>query len=213
MAYPCVGRPYKLYTDACDYAVGAILVQDDENGVERPIHYLSHQLTDVQKKWATIEKEAYAIIYALTKLRPYLYGAEFTIYTDHKPLRSLFTSEMVNTKIQRWAIMIAEYGPQIEYRKGKHNVRADMLSRIRNAGQGVASLKEIQRTPDIVIDGINQTELKGAQKVEYSPEWEDALTEESLDYSISGGLLVIDSLPYQGADYEDRVVLPTRDSE
>ena len=41
MAYPQPDKRYKLYTDACDYAVGAVLVQDDENGVERPIHYVS----------------------------------------------------------------------------------------------------------------------------------------------------------------------------
>ena len=30
-------KPYELYTDACDYAVGAILVQVDFQGIERPI--------------------------------------------------------------------------------------------------------------------------------------------------------------------------------
>lgn len=199
MAYPQIGKPFKLYTDACDYAVGAILVQDDENNVERPIHYISHQLTDVQCKYATIEKEAYAIIYALTKLRPYLYGAEFTIYTDHKPLRSLFTSEMVNTKIQRWAIMIAEYGPTIEYRQGKHNVRADMLSRITSRTAQVASLDQTD---------MEGNEFREAQRLEFGPEWEDALTGESLDYSITNGLLVSDSLPHPGAEYADRLMLP-----
>ena len=37
---------------------------------------------------------------------------------------------MVNTRIQRWAVLIAEYGAKIRYRKGKNNIRADMLSRI-----------------------------------------------------------------------------------
>ena len=45
MSYPRVGQPYKLYTDACGYAVGAILVQEDDNGVERVIHYVSRQLS------------------------------------------------------------------------------------------------------------------------------------------------------------------------
>ena len=74
MAYPNTNKPYKLYTDACDYAIGAILVQDDDEGVERVIHYVSHQLSELQKKWATIEKEAYAVIYALQKLRNFYGG-------------------------------------------------------------------------------------------------------------------------------------------
>ena len=110
MAAPRTDRPYKLYTDACDYAVGAILVQEDDTGTERVIQYLSHSLSSVQPRWATIEKEAYAVVYAISKLRPYLYGAEFTVNTDHKPLISLFNKEMQNTKIQKWAILLSEYG-------------------------------------------------------------------------------------------------------
>ena len=119
MAHPDPNLPYKLFTDASDSCVGAILVQQKAEGVERVIQYVSHQLTSTQQRWATIEKEAYAVVYAITKLRPYLYGAFFHVYTDHKPLTSLFTNQMVNTKIQSWAILLAEYGATISYRKGK----------------------------------------------------------------------------------------------
>ena len=99
-------------------------------GIERVIQYVSKKLTPSQRKWAVIEKEAWAVVYSLKKLRPYLYGAEFTILTDHKPLKALFLSEVNNTRIQRWAVLIAEHGAPIEYRKGSNNIRADMLSRI-----------------------------------------------------------------------------------
>ena len=107
LAYPDVSRSYKLYTDASNYAIGGILTQENESG-EHVIQYLSHKLTAGQQKWPVIEKEAYAIVYAIRKLRPYLYGAKFTVYTDHKPLKSLFTAEMNNTRIQRWAILIKD---------------------------------------------------------------------------------------------------------
>ena len=111
--------------------MGAILVQEDERGVERVISYVSHALSASQRRWATIEKEAYAVVYAIEKLRTYLYGAKFTVYTDHKPLKALFTKQMNSTKVQRWGVLLAEYGARIEYRKGRHNVRADWLSRMR----------------------------------------------------------------------------------
>ena len=95
MAHPDSSKPYKLYTDACDYAIGAILVQEDEQGVERPIQYVSKQLAGAQLNWATIE-EAYAVVHALTKLHPYLFGAEFVFYMDHKPFKSLFLSAVKN---------------------------------------------------------------------------------------------------------------------
>ena len=59
LAYPKTDRPYKLYTDASDYAVGVILVQEDEEGVERVIHYLSHTLDSVKRKWATLLSTLY----------------------------------------------------------------------------------------------------------------------------------------------------------
>ena len=117
LAYPNTRKPYKLYTDACDYPVGEILVQEDDEGMERVIHFLSHQLNAQQRTWATMEKEAYAIVYALNKLKTYLWGAQFTIYTDHKPLKSLFIQEVQNTKVQRWAVLISEFGAPIQYQK------------------------------------------------------------------------------------------------
>ena len=135
VAHPRVNDPYILYTDACDYALGGILCQKDENGIERPIQYISAKFSPAQLKWATIEKEAYAVVYCLKKLRAYLLGSEFTVFTDHKPLLCLFTKEMVNTHIQRWAVLLAEFGAKIQYRKGKNNVRADMLSRIDNQSE------------------------------------------------------------------------------
>ena len=56
MAYPQIGKPYRLYTDICDYAISAILVQEDKHGIERPVHYVSHQLDNTQHKWSTTER-------------------------------------------------------------------------------------------------------------------------------------------------------------
>ena len=127
LAHPQTDKPYILYTDASDKAIGAILVQKDDKGIEKVISYLSHKLSGAQLRWPTIEKEAYGIVYSLKKFHPYLWGAEFEIHTDHKPLKSLFQSEIKNTKLQRWAVQISEYGAPILYHPGKLNIRADFL--------------------------------------------------------------------------------------
>jgi len=57
---PRVDRPYRLYTDSSNTAVGGILTQFDDDGQERVIQYVSHQLDDTQRRWAAIEREAYA---------------------------------------------------------------------------------------------------------------------------------------------------------
>lgn len=77
-------------------------------------------------------REHFVIVYALNKLWPDLYAVDFVIYTDHKPLKSLFLLEVKNTKIQRWAVLIAGYGPPLNIGRvlntfGRYAV-ADMLS-------------------------------------------------------------------------------------
>ena len=190
MAHPDLRKSYRLYTDASDIAVGAILVQLDEEGVERPIQYISRCFRGTETRWSTIEMEAFAIIFALKKLRPYLFGAKFVIYTDHKPLKSLFLGEVRNTKIQRWASLIAEYAAPIEHRKGKLNVRAKMLSRISNeiaeTHEWVDAATRPGDTLPWIQDDLDRLQMSHDQRAMH--EWDRAGEGES-QYEIIGDLL------------------------
>ena len=132
LAFPDVTKPFSLYTDASQYALGAVLMQK-QNGEDRVIQYVSHQFTDAQKKWPTIEREAFAMVYSLQKLRPIILSTKVTIFTDHKPLRHIFTAEMQNARVQRWSIMISEFNCNIEYISEAKNVTADLLSRLEHS--------------------------------------------------------------------------------
>ncbi|RUM47864.1 MAG: hypothetical protein DSY80_00495, partial [Desulfocapsa sp.] len=214
MAHPNPNKPYIVYTDACDYAIGGILCQEDDDGLERPIQYISAQLTSTQRKWATIEKEAYAVGYALNKLRCYLLGAEFVVYTDHKPLLSLFTKEMRNTKIQRWGILFAEFGVKIRFRPGRNNVRADMLSRIKE-GTELALIDsstewvelDMTSSPPVLADDLDREGLSAAQQEEYPEEWKSAL-EPDTGYILHKGLLYSINKPTQWSAKFPRLILP-----
>ena len=86
-AYPQLNKHLYLYTDASDKSIGACLTQIcEETKTENSIYFLSHKLSDTQSMWSTIEKEAYAIHYALQKLDHCLHGAKFTIRCVHAPL-------------------------------------------------------------------------------------------------------------------------------
>jgi transposase InsO family protein len=192
MAYPDASKPYKLYTDASNYCIGGILVQETD-GIERPIQYISKQLSEGQKKWSAIEREAFAVIYALQKLRPYLWGAQFTVYTDHKPLLSLFKAEIKNTRVQRWAMLISEFGCKIEYRKGKTLVRADMLSRIR-----VETVQEI----------VEELNCGQEQEMQFPTQWAKAQELVNDEYVIMEGQLYSVIPPFIGAEQYPRLMLP-----
>ena len=71
LIFPDANLPYRLYTDASSHAVGAVLTQH-QDGEEPVVQYVSHQLSESQQKWSIIEREAYAIVYSISKLRQYL---------------------------------------------------------------------------------------------------------------------------------------------
>ena len=164
MAYPDPNKEYKIYTDASKDAVGAVLMQTDENGLDRPICYISKQFDKQQKKWSTIEREAFGVVYALKRLQHYLWGAKYTVFVDHKPLLSFFVGEQKNTKVQRWAIYLAEMGCKIEYIKGRHNIKADFLSRLEppeNGEQDDELYDQIVQVASIYEGGLLLTECDG----------------------------------------------------
>lgn len=141
LSYPDINRPFILYTDASDLAIGSVLCQShasseedlDDPSFEKPVYFLSHKLTDTQQRWSVIQKEAYAIVFSLQKLDHYLHDSNFVIRTDHKPLKYLLESPMENKTIQKWALAIAGYSCSIEYIPGKENCVADCLSRLPNS--------------------------------------------------------------------------------
>ena len=222
MAPPDLNRKYKLYTDACGYAVGGILVQESDDGVEKVIQYVSHTLSATQRKWATIEKEAYAVVYCLDKLRTYIYGAGVDVFSDHKPILSLFTNVMSNTKIQRWGVLLAEYGAKIHYIKGKHNIRADILSRLHSTPEPQVAVIDTGEQFDLqslqednVIDtlpwvhsGLNLQEIAQAQRSEFPDLWTLASSEEDDNYEIINGVLYSLAPPHSRAPLYPRLVLP-----
>lgn len=130
LAYPDFSKQFILTTDASDYALGAVLSQIQDN-VEKPIAFASRTLNSTETNYATNEKEALAIIWAVKKYNPYLHGSKFTLVTDHKPLTFIKTSEK-NSKILRWRLELENFDYDIVYKEGKTNVVADALSRIPN---------------------------------------------------------------------------------
>lgn len=122
---PDYSKPFELTTDASNFAIGAVLTQN-----KNPIIFISRTLTDSEISLATNEKELLTMVWALQKLRNYLYGiADFTIFSDHQPLTFAVTEKNPNLKLKRWKAFIEESGAKVVYTPGKENIVADALSR------------------------------------------------------------------------------------
>ena len=85
LGYPDPQLTYILDTDASDVGVGAVLSQEQE-GVERVIAYFSKMLTPAEKNYCVTHRELLAVVKAVKHFRPYLYGQEFKLWTNHASL-------------------------------------------------------------------------------------------------------------------------------
>ena len=126
---PDVKEPFVLRTDASNEAIGAVLLQEHEEGIF-PVGYASRRLLPREQNYSVMEKECLAIVWAVHRFQIYLYGRQFTLQTDHQPLTYMSQKKFVNDRIMRWAMALQAYRIRVEAIKGSHNIGADYLSRI-----------------------------------------------------------------------------------
>ena len=83
-----VNKHTALLTDASRlHGIGFALLQFDNEGKISIIQCGSSSLNETQQRYATIELECMAIVYAVQKYAYYLQGTpEFEVWTDHRPL-------------------------------------------------------------------------------------------------------------------------------
>lgn len=149
LIFPNFNDTFIVTTDASDFAVGAVISQGNMPH-DKPIHYFSKTLSETQTRYSTIEKELLAIVWAIENFRHYLYGRQFLIVTDHKPLTFLLNPKNVNNRLHRGKLILMEYNFEIIHKEGAQNVVADALSRIKNENN----------SPDMIFKAITKGQKK-----------------------------------------------------
>ncbi|KAL1251129.1 hypothetical protein QQF64_018925 [Cirrhinus molitorella] len=131
-----------ISTDACDYGLGAVFSQIQQDGTEKPVAFASRTLTVTESKYSIVEKEALACVWATEKWRTYLWGTRFTLRTDHQALTTLLTTKGMNRaglRIARWSARLLCFDYEVVYKPGSQNHTADCLSRLPLHGPADAS--------------------------------------------------------------------------
>ena len=123
----------KISADASSHGLGAVLLQrSTSSNVWKPIAFASRAMSETEKRYAQIEKEALATTWACEKFSEYIVGRKILIETDHKPLVPLFsmkTLDRLPPRILRFRLRLMRFQYAIVHVPGKHLYTADTLSR------------------------------------------------------------------------------------
>lgn len=128
LPYPDPKLPYLLDTDASAEGIGAVLSQV-KDGREHVVAYYSAKFSRPERNYCVTRKELLAIVKSLEHFHPYLYGAEFTVRTDHAALQWLKTLKAPEGQLARWLGRLEQFNYRIVHRPGRVHSNADSLSR------------------------------------------------------------------------------------
>lgn len=128
IAYFRQNGPVIIKTDASRKGLAGILLQH-QDGEWRIVATTSRRVSRSEENFNVTELEGAALIEALQKFRPYVYGRRVKIIVDHCALCALAREKPLQGRLARWAIFLSSYDIEIEYKSGKQHADVDCLSR------------------------------------------------------------------------------------
>lgn len=138
LIFPQDNKPYRLEADSSNYATGAVLSQEGEDGKWHPIGFYSRSLSTVERNYDIHDKEMLAIMRSLEEYRHLLEGTqhEFEIWTDHKNLEYFMSAKKLNRRQARWSLYLSRFNFKLMHRPGTKSLKPDALSRRPDHGRG-----------------------------------------------------------------------------
>ena len=131
-----------LHTDSSAEGLSAVIYQQ-QDGLERVIAYASRGLRKSEKNYPAHKLEFLCLKWAVNeKFHDYLYGNQFSVYTDSNPLTYVLSSAKLDATGHRWVASLGNYNFKLMYRSGKANGDADCLLR--------RPLEDVEFFPDVV---------------------------------------------------------------
>ncbi len=96
---PIFGKPFRLYLASNSQAIGALIAQEDNDGVEQPVYYVSRALKDAKSLYSGAKRSCLALIYASQRLRHYFLTHKVQLITKFHPIRSLLQWPVLSSRL------------------------------------------------------------------------------------------------------------------
>jgi hypothetical protein len=112
-----MSNPFTVETDVSDFALGAVLSQEQADGQLHPVAFYSRKLLPAEANYDTHDKELLAIVVIFKEWRHFLEGAQhqIVVFSDHKNLQHFMTTRALNWRQARWSLALSGFDFIITY--------------------------------------------------------------------------------------------------
>jgi hypothetical protein len=124
LALPDFSKPFIVECDASSHGFGAVLLQE-----KHPVAYFSRPVAPRHRSLAAYERELIGLVLAIRHWRPYLWGRQFLVRTDHFSLKYLLDQRLATIPQHHWVDKLLGFDFAVEFKAGRTNTVADALSR------------------------------------------------------------------------------------
>lgn len=111
---PNFTRPFKLDVDAGAQGAGAVLIQENDRGIDHPVGYFSPKFKRHQLHYSTIEKEAPSLLLALQHFAVYVGSTSMptVVFSHHNPL--VFLKQMRNSnRLMHCSLLVQDFNIEV----------------------------------------------------------------------------------------------------
>ena len=207
-------------SDASSHGIGACILHKMSDGKLKPVAHASRSLLPAERNYSQIEKEALAIIFAVTKFHRYIHGRSFILQTDHKPLISIYGSKKglpahTANRLLRWGTILLNYNFHLQYLTSKKIAHADGLSRLIPTKSDsfeetvIASIREDVEEKRVLCNTILELPVS-LQEIKREAENDDFISStkrhmQEKNQTVSNSFLIVDDVLM----YNERIVIPS----
>lgn len=130
---PYISLELILETDASNDTWATVLLQKNDPKLEEVCIYGSGCFTETEAKYPSSHKEILAVKNGIKKFRLFLKHIHFIVRTDLKQMKGMLSNQRLleqdNNRVLRWSLWLDGFDFEIQYKPGKDNCIADLLTR------------------------------------------------------------------------------------
>ncbi|XP_059277686.1 uncharacterized protein LOC132031802 [Lycium ferocissimum] len=106
---PVPGKPLILYISAQERSVGALLAQENSEGKENSLYYLSRMMTPNELNYTPIEKLCLALVFSIQKLKHYFQAHSVNLISRANPIKFVMSKPVLSDRLARWYLQFQQF--------------------------------------------------------------------------------------------------------